>query len=425
MQLYYFTLTFFTILLIYYKLNIIIENTRLSEPMHTQLTPNRIKYQHPKISKTKVKSENNTLYNLDLKNTSKNTHKMALYRKCEKYGVSGTLKDVLENHNIERVACPCSDKKCSHACEKDWTIYLPCGYNNIEKELGRVKVHNQKQIIFGITGCDQIVSKNSLWTLIILKYGRKKASQLMPNTYLIYKPSDMKLFQHTYNPQKVYILKKNVQRQTGLKITNNLREIMSLQRDSDFKLVQELLMDPFVLNKRKINLRIYLLIVCHGKKRYAFIHKRGFMYYTPNFFVKNTLEKDINITSGYVSREVYEENPLTLTDFKKWLEQNGYSSNKCFHNIKHLFYEIMEAISWPLCEMKSLKKNTTFQLFGADVAPDENLGSRLIELNKGPDMGAKGHRDKELKRKVQEDVFDLLNVIKSQKKNEFQLIWKN
>jgi hypothetical protein len=356
---------------------------------------------------------------------TKNTKTLALYRKCEKYGVSGTLKDVLENNNIERVSCPCSDKKCSDSCEKDWTIYLPCGYNNIEKELGRVKVHNKKQIIFGITGCDKIVSKNSLWRLILLKYGRKKASQLMPDTYLIYEPSDMKLFQQTYNPKKVYILKKNVQRQTGLKITNNLQEIMSLKRNSDYKLVQELLMDPFLLNKRKINLRIYLLIICHGKKRYGFIHKRGFMYYTPKFFVKNTIERDINITSGYVPRKIYEENPLTLKDFKKWLENNGYNSKKTFTNIKHLFYEIMEAISWPLCEMKSLEKNATFQLFGADVAPDENLGSRLIELNKGPDMGSKGKKDKEVKKKVQEDVFDLLNVIKARKKNEFQLIWKN
>ena len=69
--------------------------------------------------------------------------------------------------------------------------------------------------------------------------------------------------------------------------------------------------------------------------------------------------------------------------------------------------------------------NTTFQLFGADVAPNQYLDAQLIELNKGPDMGAKDKRDKDVKMKVQEDLFDLLGVINSNKKNEFKLIWNN
>ena len=36
--------------------------------------------------------------------------------------------------------------------------------------------------------------------------------------------------------------------------------------------------------------------------------------------------------------------------------------------------------------------------------------SKLIELNKGPDMGAKDDRDKRVKDKVQEDLFDLLRL---------------
>ena len=308
MRFYYFTILFFIFFLLFQKIMGLTKD--IAEPMeHVKYTPNTAK-------------TTNTV------NELKSVPKQVLFRKCEKYGVSGTIQDIFKQNDIKRVSCPCSDKKCSHSCEKKWDVYLPCGYNNIEKELGRIKVHNNKQIIFGISGCDKIVSKNYLWKLILLKYGRKKASQLMPDTYLIYEPSDMKLFQRNYTSQKVYILKKNVQRQTGLKITNNLREILELKKTSDFKLVQELLMDPFLLNKRKINLRIYLLIICHGKKRYAFIHKRGFMYYTPKFFVKNSLEREINITSGYVPRQVYEENPLTLLDFKKWLQENNYNAKK-------------------------------------------------------------------------------------------------
>ena len=48
---------------------------------------------------------------------------------------------------------------------------------------------------------------------------------------------------------------------------------------------------------------------------------------------------------------------------------------------------------------------------------------KLIELNKGPDMGAKDDRDRRVKIKVQEDLFDLLGVIKSTGKNGFRKVW--
>ena len=43
----------------------------------------------------------------------------------------------------------------------DWSIYVPCGYNNIERELLTIKITNlNNKYIFGINGCDSIVSKN-------------------------------------------------------------------------------------------------------------------------------------------------------------------------------------------------------------------------------------------------------------------------
>ena len=44
-------------------------------------------------------------------------------------------------------------------------------------------LENQK--IFGIKGCDFIVSKNSLWHLLQKKFGRKQASTIMPETYIL------------------------------------------------------------------------------------------------------------------------------------------------------------------------------------------------------------------------------------------------
>ena len=333
------------------------------------------------------------------------------YIKCKKKGHNKVTKEIFNKYNFNRI-------------DKDnWDLYIPCGYNGIEKEMKKIKVTNNKQIIFGINGCDKIVAKDFIWKLMVKKYGRLYSKDIMPDTYIVKNTSDRQLFYQQFDKKKIYILKKNIQRQAGLKISNNIDEINSdLGIFTKYRVIQELLQDPFILNKRKINLRVYLLIICDRDKITAYIHKGGFMYYTPKHFKKHTLDRECHITSGYVPRRVYQENPLTLVDFKNWLIKNGYNSVFLFNNIEKLFKTVMEAISGSICS-GVLNNNVKFQLFGADVAPDENLKCKLIEINKGPDMGAKDERDKKVKFAVQEDIFDLLGLIKTGRINNFKKIW--
>ena len=44
------------------------------------------------------------------------------------------------------------------------------------------------------------------------------------------------------------------------------------------------------------------------------------MYYTKKHFIKNNNTLDNHVTTGYVERSVYTENPLTHEDFKKYLD---------------------------------------------------------------------------------------------------------
>ena len=110
------------------------------------------------------------------------------------------------------------------------------------------------------------------------------------------------------------------------------------------------------------------------------------MYYTPKYFNYKSKDKDSHITTGYIDRKVYSKNPLTLYDFYKYLDKNGYNSKLLKDNIKNLFYNIMNALKEPICNNKNLKNTVRFQIFGADVAPDNLLNVKLIEINKGPDL---------------------------------------
>ena len=69
---------------------------------------------------------------------------------------------------------------------KNWNIYVPCGYNNVENELLTIKVKNNnlnKKYIFGINGCDLIVSKNKIWESLVDCFGRENASKYMHLLY--------------------------------------------------------------------------------------------------------------------------------------------------------------------------------------------------------------------------------------------------
>lgn len=333
------------------------------------------------------------------------------YTKCKGRGHNSVTNEIFSKHQFNRTQ------------DTNWDLYIPCGYNGIEKEMKNIKVSNDKQVIFGINGCDKIVAKDNIWKLLVKKYGRLRSKDLMPDTYIVKNTEDRQLFYRNFKPNKIYILKQNIQRQRGLKLLNNLDDInKETGLFTKYRVIQELLQDPFILNRRKINLRIYLLIICEKNEISAYIHEGGFMYYTPKYFKKNTLSRECNITSGYVPRIVYQQNPLTLVDFKNWLNKNGYNSKILFNNMESMFRIIMDAISDSLCK-NILNNNVKFQLFGADVAPDENLKCKLMEINKGPDMGAKDARDRKVKFTVQEDIFNLLGLIKTGRKNKFKKIW--
>ena len=132
--------------------------------------------------------------------------------KC-KYTLGDTLENELKKHGI---------KKSSNS----WNLYFPCGYDEIQKEISQMPiVKNGKYFI--IDSCDEMVAKEWLWINIKNHYGLNYAKILLPNSFVLYDPVDLERFEKEYDNKKIYIMKKNIQRQEGLKITNNKSEIVN------------------------------------------------------------------------------------------------------------------------------------------------------------------------------------------------------
>jgi hypothetical protein len=314
-------------------------------------------------------------------------------------------------------------------------IYLPCNYDDLNKEINEMPIVDGVKY-FILDGVDEFVAKNALWGNLVKHYGLARAKTYMPMTYELFINNDVEKFKREYDSKKIYIMKKNIQRQEGLLITNNFSEIIS-GKQKGYVVVQELLQNPYIIDGRKTNMRFYILIIRNKDKLKVLVYNDGFMYYTKVPFVKNSLDADVNITTGYIDREVYEKNPLTHGDLRMYLDKpdrilSPIEQNICnqglrlsdvyFKRIYEMLRDIFLAFIGKFAKSDKLANNIGFQLFGIDVAVDDELNPMLLEVNKGPDLNLKDVRDGELKQKVVLDILKSIDTIENKDNGFFTIL---
>jgi len=370
--------------------------------------------------------DNNSLSNEKLLKLSDNidnvlNKKKFSYYRCKDKMLGTVLKNIFDTNNIINE-------------NKNWDIYIPCGYNNVEEELKKIVIQNNNQdiktkYIFGLNGCDSIVSKNKIWESLVKCYGRKHASTLMPESYILDDLNEMQIFRSNFKPHKneIYILKKNVQRKEGLKLTRDFFEILSGSTDN-YKVVQKYMTDLYLVKNRKINLRIYLLIVIKDFIIYFYSCKNGKCIYTNKEYNDNDLDFESNITSYHLDMSIYKKNPRNFKELSYYIDINSENKNNSkilFNNIELLMHDVSVCLAKNFYQSKNISGTTCFQLFGADLIFNKEFHPYLLELNKGPDMSARDKIDENMKRSVQNDMFKTVGILENDDNNSFYLIHKN
>lgn len=346
--------------------------------------------------------------NNNIENTKNIEKKEILFYKCNKYVLGKIIKEILLTNNIKR----------TRNINDNWLLFLPCTYNNIETEMTKMD-DTKNKILFGIKGCDLLVSKNNVWKLLENKYGRSNAKQIMPETWILSNKKQMELFKNNFSEKNMYIMKKNLQRKEGLLLTNNLEEIIN-NNDKKFRIVQKYMRNTYMINKRKVNLRIYLLIIYKNNKLTSYYYKNGKCIYTNKDYTgSNKLEE--NITSLNLDLNIYEKNPFDLFELVNYMDKKKYVI--LIENIKNNLKKLEIMYRSMISNLnKNNNKNVHFQLFGLDYIFDNDLNVYLLELNKGPDMTSKNDKDYVLKYRIYEDLLNKVGIIRYNKKNMFEKI---
>ena len=266
-----------------------------------------------------------------------------------------------------------------------------------------LKLNNIKYI-YSIKSIDLLASKSVLYEFLHNTLSKQELDNTVPNTFLIQNDTELNIFKKQFDPNKLYILKKNVQRQKGCTITNNLQYI--LKNSNEYVVCQELLLNPYLIHGYKINIRVYLLVSIQKTPK-LYIYNDGFIYYAPSKFDSSSDKDDIHITTGYIDRKMYDDKPMTLQEFMSTL--NIKEANTLKFNIIRIFKNVKKSYHNHLKKYDSSDK-INFVICGADLAIDNNLNCKLMEINKGPDLTYKDTRDKIVKYNLVNDAYKVIGL---------------
>ncbi len=334
-----------------------------------------------------------------------NKPKYYTYYKSDNYIITELLKKTLNKHKL---------KKTQNINNCD--LYLPNTYTFVENELTNLNTKSNN-FIFAIDGCDKLAGKNNIWNLLENHYNRKITSQIMPETWILDNDKHIKLFKQNFIKNKIYILKKNIQRKNGILLTNDYKQIIQ-NINSDYIVVQNYIKNTLLINNRKLNIRIYLLIIRKNNKIYSYLYQNGKCIYT-NKDYKYSLDMEENITSLNLNTDIYNTHPLTLFELKDYLNQKNINYDLIFNKIHNNIKLLHNAYKNKIGTSNKFKNNTCFQLFGLDYIITSDLNILLLEINKGPIMSYINSKDYYLKYKLFNDIFETVGIIKSSSKNLF------
>lgn len=300
---------------------------------------------------------------------------------------------------------------------QNWDIYLPCNNDFSNKSIYKIQTNNNNQMIAYIHNNRIIGSKQMIWDTLEKYYGRKQASTIMPNSYLM--THDINKFKQDYN-NNYYILKSEQQRQKGLKITNNYNEILNCKKKK-YVVVQEYLNNPFTFHNYKVNFRIYLLIISDNNYKNAYVYDDGIISYAKNKMNSHT-NKENGISSFYSSKKLYNNGfPITLKNMM--LKNKNIHWNHIMKLFSHKIKKLLKACLPVMCEHKFNYNNTSFQLFGVDLFLNNNFNdAKILEVNIGPGMTPYKNEDKKMRTSLHIDIMKLLKIIKSDNSNGFTKI---
>ena len=272
-------------------------------------------------------------------------------------------------------------------------------------------------------------NKVRLWNQLVKRYGTKKASRVMPFTYII--PNDKQSFiTNCQGKLGKYILKNShLGGKTGIKITKSYDEILKyFEQCHDFdiskcpdtvslgaikyNLVQPYLSKPFLIKGYKFNFRFYLVIFWKNNKLFPGLYRDFYIAYSHHKYNANLInDKTTQLTSlneGYFKDTIRYQRPYDQETFFQYMKRYpDFSKPKFIHQLKQKINMIFLSNQKDL-GLYCFNNTKQFQVYAIDSEMDSNYNIYIYEANVYYSIYR--HIIGKLQTSLYQDIFHHLNL---------------
>jgi tubulin monoglycylase TTLL3/8 len=224
----------------------------------------------------------------------------------------------------------------------------------------------------------------------------------------------------------------------GIQVFSNLEDISAYTRGKDHNwILQKYIENPMIVNNRKFDLRIWVLVTDLNPLTIWFWNKPYVRFPAADYNDANLDDRFIHLTNNSVAKNLKESeivgdgNMWFIEELQSYLIQK-HGTDIWNEKIKPRWHEIVTYSLQAVQDMLDSRKGS-MEMFGYDIMVDEQFNSWLIEVNSSPTMEYSTGVTKELAQKVMESVVKVISDYdggsKQKKKQdvdtgEFELIYK-
>ncbi|OMJ73721.1 hypothetical protein SteCoe_27535 [Stentor coeruleus] len=189
----------------------------------------------------------------------------------------------------------------------------------------------------------------------------------------------------------------NTNRGYGIFITNNLNKILSeittakMNKNEHTFIIQKYIEKPFLINKRKFDIRLYTMITSINGVFQAYYYQEGYLRtaskaYNPqdleNIFIHLTNDAIQNKCEDYGKFE--KGNKLSYHDFQRYLDSKNIKVNFLEEIIPKIKKIVKDTVKATYTKLNENRRLLGFEIFGYDFLLDANLRPWLLEVNTNP-----------------------------------------
>lgn len=198
----------------------------------------------------------------------------------------------------------------------------------------------------------------------------------------------------------IWIIKpgENTNRGNGITICKSLEKIKtelhsnsSPESGQHTVIIQKYIEKPFLVNKRKFDIRLYTLMTSTNGILQCYFYQEGYIRTSSKDYNAKAIDnKFIHLTNDAVQKKSedygkYENgNKMSYKDFQKYLDNKRIPKNFILDVLPIMKKIVVDTVSASFMLIDKCKRLHTFEIFGYDFLLDSDLRPWLLEINSNP-----------------------------------------